>query len=276
MNLELIFDPLFRTPLLVGLVMSAVLPLVGNLLRLRDEWLAALGLAYLAGASGLIGLTFGLPVVAGAPLGALAGAFLKAFGRFRGNTIYALMVAVGWSATMLVAANSSVGSVVGHALVEGQLYFAGGVHLLAAVAVGVVTAIALPFLSPVLIRARLLPGHQLTKQKSTARFHLIFDILVACAMAVGAGTLGLMAAFALAFVPPWAAFGIARNWRHCQWISVGIGVITYIAAFAIALAFDQPFGPVLIAVLIAITGTAMMAQSYTLGRWKSRQAGAGE
>ena len=54
MNLELLFDPLFRTPFLVGLIMSAILPLVGNLLRLRDEWLAALGLAYLAGASGLI------------------------------------------------------------------------------------------------------------------------------------------------------------------------------------------------------------------------------
>ena len=49
MNLELAFDPLFRMPFLVGLIMSAILPLLGNLLRLRDEWLAALGLAYLAG-----------------------------------------------------------------------------------------------------------------------------------------------------------------------------------------------------------------------------------
>lgn len=262
MNLELVFDPLFRTPFLVGLVMSVVLPLLGNLLRLRDEWLAALGLAYLAGASGLIGLTFGLPVVLGAPLGALAGAVLKAFGHFRGNTIYALMVTVGWSTTMLVAANSSVGSVFGHALVEGQLYFAGSVHLGAAVIVGVLTAIALPHLSPVLIRARLLPGHQLSRQKTTGRFHFLFDVLVACGMAIGAGTLGLMAAFALAFVPPWAAFGIAHNWRHCQWISVGIGVVTYVSAFGVALVFDQPFGPVLIAVLVGIAGVAKIAQSY--------------
>ena len=261
MNLELVFDPLFRTPFLVGLVLSAVLPLLGNFLRLRDEWLAALGLAYLAGASGLIGLTFGLPVVLGAPLGALAGAVLKAFGHFRGNTIYALMVVVGWSTTMLVAANSSVGSVVGHALVEGQLYFAGTIHLGAAITVGVLSAIALPYLGPVLIRSRLLPGHQLSGQKSTGRIHFLFDVLVACGMAIGAGTLGLMAAFALAFVPPWAAFGIARNWRHCQWLSVGIGVGTYVVAFGVALVFDQPFGPVLIAVLIVFAGAMKIARS---------------
>ena len=43
MNFELIFDPLFRVPFLVGLIVSAVLPMLGNLLRLRDEWLAAYG-----------------------------------------------------------------------------------------------------------------------------------------------------------------------------------------------------------------------------------------
>ena len=48
MNVELIFDPVFRTPFAVGLLMSVLLPLLGNLLRLRDEWLAALGLGGLA------------------------------------------------------------------------------------------------------------------------------------------------------------------------------------------------------------------------------------
>ena len=132
MAIELIFDPLFRVPFAVGLVMSAVLPLLGNLLRLRDEWLAALGLAYLAGASGLIGLAFGVPAVLGAPLGAVAGAVGKSFGRFRGNTVYAMMVIVGWATTMLVASNSALGSVMGHALIEGQLYFAGVLHFGAA------------------------------------------------------------------------------------------------------------------------------------------------
>jgi len=103
-SFDILFDPLFRTPFFVGLILSALLPLLGNLLRLRDEWLAALGLAYLAGATGLIGLAFGIPAVLGAPLGALGGAAVKAFGRYRGNTVYALMVLVGWCTTMLVAA----------------------------------------------------------------------------------------------------------------------------------------------------------------------------
>jgi zinc/manganese transport system permease protein len=261
-NFELVFDPLFRTPFAVGLIMSAILPLLGNLLRLRDEWLAALGLAYLAGASGLVGLAVGIPAVLGAPLGALAGATIKAFGQFRGNTVYAMMVVIGWAATMLVAANTSLGSVVGHALVEGQLYFAGNIHLVAAATVGVLSAIAIPVLMPTLVRSRLLPGHEVSNQRAAWRWHLGFDMLAALGMAIGAGTLGLMGAFALAFVPPWAAFRIARNWRHCQWISVGIGVFAYVLAFVIALSFDQPFGPVLVAVLIVSTGAILLVRSY--------------
>jgi zinc/manganese transport system permease protein len=261
-NLELLFDPLFRTPFVVGLIMSAVLPLLGNLLRLRDEWLAALGLAYLAGASGLIGLAFGIPAVLGAPLGALAGALIKAFGRFRGNTVYAMMVIVGWATTMLVAANSVLGSVMGHVFVEGQLYFAGTVHLSAAIGVGALSAIVLPLVMPALIRARLLPGLETANRLSAWRRHLSFDVLAAFGMAVGAGTLGLMGAFALAFVPPWAAFRIARNWRHCQWVGAGTGVIAYVVAFIVALTLDQPFGPVLVAVLVVIAGSAVLVRSY--------------
>ena len=262
MNLELVLDPLFRTPFQVGLIMSAVLPLLGNLLRLRDEWLAALGLAYLAGASGLIGLAAGIPAVLGAPLGALAGALVKAFGRFRGNTVYALMVVIGWAATMLVAANSQLGSVVGHALVEGQLYFAGPVHLGAEMTVGVLSALRLPVLMPALIRSRLLPGHEVSQRRAAWGWHLGFDVLAALGMAVGAGTLGLMGAFALAFVPPWAAFLIARNWRHCLWLSAGIGVLTYVVSFVVALSFDQPFGPALVAILTVATGAVVLVRSY--------------
>lgn len=262
MNWDLLFDPLFRTPFVVGLIMSAILPILGNLLRLRDEWLAALGLAYLAGASGLIGLAFGIPAVLGAPLGALVGAMFKAFGRFRGNTVYAMMVLIGWATTMLVASNSALGSVMGHALIEGQLYFAGTLHLGAAVAAGFLSIAVLPLVMPALIRARLLPGHEVSNRQAAWRWHLGFDTLAALGMAVGAGTLGLMAAFALAFVPSWAAFRVARNWRHCQWISVGIGVVVYVAAFAIALVFDQPFGPILVTLLVLITGAAVLVRSY--------------
>lgn len=262
MNLDLLLDPLFRTPFIVGLLMSAVLPLIGNLLRLRDEWLAALGLAYLAGASGLVGLAFGIPVVLGAPLGALCGAIVKAFGNFRGNSVYAMMVVIGWATTMMVASNTPLGSAIGHELIEGQLYFAGTLHLASAVVTAVLCIAALPFIIPPLVRARLLPGHEISNHLPSWRWHLGFDGLAAISMAVGAGTVGLMAAFALAFVPPWAAFRIARNWRHCQWISAGIGVGAYCLSFALALAFDQPFAPMLVTILLLATGSVVLIRSY--------------
>ncbi len=185
----------------------------------------------------------------GAPLGSLAGAAIKAFSRFHGNTVYAMMVLVGWCTTMLVAANSPLGDVMGHAIIEGQLYFAGIVHLAAAATVGFIALAVLPRITAPVIRACLVPRQELANRLPAWRWHLSFDALVALGMAVGAGTFGLMAAFALAFVPPLIAFRIARNWRSCQWLSAVIGIAVYVAAFAAALLLDQPFGPMIVAVL---------------------------
>ena len=261
MSLETLADPLFRVPFLVGLTLAAVLPLLGVLLRLREEWLAALGLAHLAGASGLLGMAIHLPVVAGAALGAMAGAAVKNLWRIGGNTVYAMMILVGWAASLLVAANTTLGSVLGHALVEGQLYFAGLQHLAAAVGVAVIAAIAVPWLAPRLAHARLFPGEEVANRKPSWRWHAGFDMLVALAIAAGTASLGLMAAFALAFVPPWVAFHLARDWRSCFWISVGFALPAYVVSFALALLLDQPFGPVLVAVLVLLGGVSRLAFS---------------
>lgn len=250
MNWDTLFDPLFRVPFATGLLLALVLPVVGVLLRLRDEWLAALGLAHLAGASGLVGLAAGIPAILGAPLGALAGGLLKSFGRFRGNTIYALMILLGWAVTLLVAANTTLGSALGHALVEGQLYFAGSTHLTGALVYTVIAIVVLPRMMPVLVRARLLPGLSTSQDRSTG-WQLVFDLLVALGMAVGTGTLGLMAAFALAFVPAWLAFRLATHWRQALWLAVLFGTSTYVGAFFVALRFDQPFAPVMVGMLLA-------------------------
>jgi len=247
-------DTLFLLPFLSGLLVAASLSLLGALLRLREEWLAALGFAHLAGAGGLIGLALHLPVVLGAALGAAAGALLKGLGRLHGNTVYALMMLAGWSATLLMAANSALGSVMGHAMVEGQLYFAGDLHLVAAVALGGVTLAGLRWLMPALVRERLLPGQDAANRLPTRRRHLGFDLLTALGMAVGTATIGLMGAFALVFVPPWLAFRVARRWRQALAISVGFGLAGYTAAFALALVLDQPFGPVLVGLLLTTAG----------------------
>lgn len=245
---------LFAVPFLSGLLIAAVLSLVGVLLRLRDEWLSALGFAHLAGATALIGLAFHIPAVLGATLGAAVGAIIKTIGRFRGNTVYALMILAGWCVTLLVAANTALGSVMGHAMVEGQLYFAGFSQLAAAAILAIAAMAGLYWLMPIVIRNRFFPGHDAANQLPAWRWHLAFDLLVALGMAVATATVGLMAAFALVFIPPWLAFRWARNWKQALVISLGFGTAGYIAAFLLALWLDQPFGPVLVALLLVVAG----------------------
>jgi zinc transport system permease protein len=245
---------LFTLPFLGGLLVAVALSAVGVLLRLRDEWLSALGFAHLAGATALIGLAFHIPAVLGATLGAAVGAVLKTVGRFRGNTVYALMILAGWSITLLVAANSALGSVMGHAMVEGQLYFAGFSQFTAAVLLAIATLAGLYWLMPIVIRNRFFPGHDAANQLPAWRWHLAFDLLVALGMAVATATVGLMAAFALVFIPPWLAFRWAGNWKQALLISLGFGAAGYMAAFLLALWLDQPFGPVLVALLLVVAG----------------------
>ena len=245
---------LFTIPFLSGLLVAAVLSAVGVLLRLRDEWLAALGFAHLAGASALIGLAIHVPAVFGATIGAALGAVIKTLGRFRGNTVYALMILTGWSITLLVAANTRLGSVMGHAMVEGQLYFAGYSQLAAAVMLAMATLAGLYWLIPIVVRNRFFPGHDAANRLPAWRWQLAFDLLAALAMAVATATVGLMAAFALVFIPPWLAFRFAGNWKQALVISVSFGVAGYLAAFLLALWLDQPFGPILVALLLVVAG----------------------
>ncbi|KAA6182980.1 ABC transporter [Thiohalocapsa marina] len=246
-----LLDPLFRLPLLGGLLLACTLPLIGSLLLLRDEWLAALGFAHLAAAGALLGLTAGLPAVLGGTLAALAAGAAKALLGLRGNVAFAFMILAGWSAMLLTAANSGLGDSIGHAMMQGQLYFAGRTELIAAAALAVGTALALPWLIPRLLRARLFPRFEAANRLPAWRWHLAFDLLGALALAIGTATLGLMGAFALAFVPAWIAFALAPGWRWALALALGLGATGYLTAFQLALMLDQPFGPTLVAVLLA-------------------------
>jgi zinc transport system permease protein len=263
---EPLLDPFFRVPFLAGLGLAATLPLLGTLLRLREEWLAALGFAHLAGASALAGLALGVPAVLGAPLGALAGALAKALGGLRGSTVYAVMILGGWGATLLVATNTVLGNAMGHALVEGQLYFAGLPELGGVLVLVFLVVVGLPWLVPRLVRARFFPADEAANRRPAWRWHLGFDLLAALGMAVGTGTLGLMAAFALVFVPPWIAFRLAGSWRAVLYLSAGAGVLVYLVAFAAALVLDQPFGPVLVTAALLAAAPGLWAARTGLPR----------
>jgi len=258
MDLSLLFDPLFRLPFLTGLLVAAVLPALGVLLMLRDEWLAALGLAHLAAAGALVGLATGAPAVLGAALGAILGGGFKALVQARGNVAYGFMILLGWAAMMLAAANTQVGDALGHALVDGQLYFARGAELGAALMLAALTGLALPWLGPRLLRARIFPHHDRANRLPAWRWHLGFDLLAALGMAVGTATLGLMGAFALVLIPAWIAFRVAPGWRWTLAIVALLGIGGYFVAFALALALDQPFGPILVAVLLVFAALAAL------------------
>ena len=60
-----------------------------------------------------------------------------------------------------------------------------------------------------------------------------------------------MGAFALVLVPAWLAFRLARGWPATLALASSLGAAAYLLAFWAALTFDQPFGPILVAVLVA-------------------------
>ncbi|MBB1127202.1 metal ABC transporter permease [Thiospirillum jenense] len=244
-------DPLFHLPLVTGLLLAGVLPVIGTVLMLRDEWLAALGLAHLAAAGALLGHAVGLPGLIGATLGALGGGVYKTAAQARGNVAYGMMILCGWSATLLIAANSALGEQLAHALAEGQLYFAGAGELTATLLLLIVVFWTLPHLMPHLLRSRFFPRCEHANALPAWQWHFGFDLLAAASLAVATVTLGLMSAFALALIPAWIAFQHAPSWRWTLIGAAGGGVLSYLIAFATALHFDQPFGPVLVAVLIA-------------------------
>lgn len=263
-------DPLFRLPLLAGLLLAALLPVMGALLMLRDEWLAALGLSHLAAASALLGSSLGLPTLIGGTAGALAGGALKTRFEARGNVAYAFMILIGWSATLLIGANTELGERLAHALVEGQLYFAGVSELAAALALTAAAIWILPRILPQLLRSRFFPRFEQANDLPSWRWHLAMDLLAAASLAIGTLTVGLMGTFALVLIPSWVAFRMAPSWR---WTLIGaglVGVVGYLVAFALALRLDQPFGPMLVVVLIAVV--AMMGLPK-LGRASSISAG---
>jgi zinc transport system permease protein len=84
--------------------------------------------------------------------------------------------------------------------------------------------------------------------------------------------MGVMAAFGLVFVPSMIAYQLGRGWARSLLLAMVVSLLSYLVAFAAALALDQPFGPVLVAVLVLLaalgltlrlTGLAQRDASHT-------------
>jgi zinc transport system permease protein len=252
-NVDVLFDRLFLTPFLTGLSLAVLLGLVGPYSRMRGEWLASLGVAQAAAAGLLLGSFVDGAATAGALLAATVAAIVKTLlGRRSGNDAYAVMLLVGWSAALLLAANTARGEDLTRALLQGQLYFTGRSELVSVVVLLGVAVVALGWLSRRLLAACLFPDRLVGDRRPAARYETAFDVLVAISLALAASMVGVMAAFALVFVPAWVAFRIAQSWRSALAWSIGLGTVAYVGSFAIAILFDQPYGPVLVAALLVM------------------------
>ncbi len=248
---------LFGLPFLTGLALAVLLPIAGVWLRLREEWLAALAVAHIAAAGGVIALALALPTLPGALLAAVLGML----GRHlpgAGNSAYGWLILAGWAATLLIAANSPLGETLARQVIEGQLYFTGALELGAAAVLVALTLALRRRIDRNELATRLLPAPDPTERSRRRRMALAADVLLAAVLAAGTLSIGLMATFALVFLPAWAAFRRAPDWRRAGRQAVGIGVVGYLAAFALALALDQPFAPVLVATLLALTSTVRL------------------
>lgn len=252
--LGLLTDSMFHAPLLAGLLAAAALGLLAAPTGIREEWLAAYALAQCAAAGVVVVLALNLAPLLGAVLGALTGVLFKGLLIKIDNRAYAYLWLGAWTLGLLIAANSHAGEALAHALVEGQLYFTrwpqvgmNGVFLL-------VLLFLWPRLAATWLRERLLPGTMPTPARTQALQRLILDLLLAAGVALGTATFGVMATFGLLFLPAGAALCAAQSWHQAQILTIALAVSGYLVAFILALAADQPFTPVLLAVLLVLAG----------------------
>jgi zinc transport system permease protein len=248
------WDPLFREAFLAGMILAPLAAVLGCWLRLRGEWLATLGYAHVAGAGGVVGAALHWPMLLSAMLAALLSGLIKGSMRAgrTGNEAFGVMILLGWCLGLLVAANHPAADLVGRVFLDGQILFVGRNHLLAAFVLAVLSIGVLLRLSRVLLRERFQPGHLRANGRQRWPMILGFDAMVVLVVAACAMSMGVMAAFALLMLPAWVAWGLARGWRAVLWLSAVLGLTAYVVAFTLVLVLDQPFGPVLVAVLLCL------------------------
>lgn len=257
------FPGLFLQAFLTGMGYAVLLSVLGCYLRLRDEWLAAFAYSHVAAAGALCALAAGVPLLSGglglAALAALLKHLLAERLRLAGGTAYALLLLLGWAVSVLLTSNLPMAERLGHALFDGQLYFADASQLALA---GASLAVALPLLALLsrrLLLARVYPDFFGARRLPAWQVHLGFDLLTVAVLAAATMSLGVMASFAMVFVPSWLAFLYGNGWRRGIMLSSCFGAAAYMLAFYLALRLDQPFGPTLAMVL---GGAGMLALPF--------------
>ncbi len=248
-----IFDPMFRIPFFTGLTLTLALAIVGCFLRMRNEWLAALGLSQIAAAGGIAGALIHAPVIVSAFVVAALAMVIRSLLPRVGNSHHALFIIIGWSGTLLIGSYVDHGQRIGESLLRGQLYFATRWHLAGAVCMLIFVLATFKWLSPLLLTARFFPDHHRANRVVVWPYRFVFALITVTAAVFGTISIGAFPTFAALFVPPWVGFVMVDGWLKSIGATVGLATGAYIAAFVLAMLLDLPFGPVFTAVLI-LTG----------------------
>jgi zinc transport system permease protein len=250
MNVITIYDPMFRVPFATGVFFAMVLPLLGMYLRLREEWLAPLAFAQIGAAGALAATIFGLPALLGSFVAAGTAASAKSWLSRSGNNAYALLMVAGWGAAILMLSNAPLADL-GHALFDGQLYYASEEQLWSIAFWSLIALAVLGWISRSLLLERMFPDFFRAIGRSARQYHVLFDLLVAVTIALATTSMGVMAAFSFVFAPSMIAWQWSQSWKMALVVSTSVGMATYVIAFQLALMFDQPFGPVLVLSFVA-------------------------
>jgi zinc/manganese transport system permease protein len=80
-----------------------------------------------------------------------------------------------------------------------------------------------------LLIARLFPDHFRANGRPAWPHELCLEALLVGGVVLGISTMGVMATFAMLFIPPWVAFRLARGWMRALLVSVLLGAIAYLA-----------------------------------------------
>ena len=251
--LEILFDPLFRMPFVTGLALAIALSLTGAWLRMRNEWLVALGLSQAAAAGGMGAVALGLPVLAGAfGVTGLAMGVLLLLPRVS-NSNYGLLILAGWAGTLLLGHNTDQGTVISETLLRGDLYYARAAHAGAALLLAMAVVGPMPWLSRRLLTERFFPDYYTGNRIPAWPHRTLFAVVVVACTVLGTDAMGVFPAFALFFFPSWAGFVIVDGWARSLAVTVVIALVGYLGSFVAAIAFDQPFGPCLVAALALLS-----------------------
>ncbi|MDR1853354.1 MAG: metal ABC transporter permease [Azoarcus sp.] len=253
---------LFWRPALTGALLAILLPLVGLYLRLRHEYWAALAYGQLGAAGALGALALGLPPLAGGLVVSLAvaGAKRPLEARLPTTGLFPVLFVSGWSVCQLLTANLPGIERAGAALFEGQLYFSAPELLVGAALALVAGGVFLWRKGRDLLLAHVFPAHFHAQRLPAWPVRTGFDLLAATALVLAVMTLGVMGAFALIFVPPWLAGMCSPGWRVACVVTPVLAFVAYMLAFALALAYDQPFGPMLALALCALSPLAALCR----------------